>query len=229
MPSCHAILAALLNCPVWWWTNEELARPSFPLGCREMRDTNPRVDRFLQRAKPWREAMEKLRSIALDCGLDEELKWGQPCYTFEQSNVAILQGFKEWCALMFFKGALLRDPDGLLERPGRNSQAARRMTFSSVGEVLEKEGPLRAFVAEAIEVEKAGLKVEKKKNPEPVPDELEEMFGVVPGLEEAFEALTPGRQRAYVLHFSRAKQSKTRRSRIEKCVPRILDGRGLND
>ena len=194
-----------------------------------MKNTNPKVDAYLERAKRWRDETEKLRSIALDCGLGEELKWGKPCYTFEQSNVAIIQGFKERCALMFFKGALLKDPQGLLEKPGASSHVARRMVFSSVAEVVEKERRLRAFIAEAIGVERAGLKVDVKKNREPLPVELEEMFEDVSGLNEAFRALTPGRQRAYVLHFSGAKQSKTRRSRIEKCVPRILDGRGLHD
>jgi uncharacterized protein YdeI (YjbR/CyaY-like superfamily) len=190
---------------------------------------NPKVDKFIAASKKWREPMEQLRSIALDCGLGEELKWGKPCYTFDQGNVAILQGFKEQCALMFFKGSLLKDPDGLLERPGENSHIARRMMFSSVDDVTAMEGPLRAFIAQAIAVEEAGLKVEAKKSPEPRPEELEEMFGEIPGLEKAFKALTPGRQRAYILHFSNAKQSRTRRSRVEKCVPRILDGKGLND
>lgn len=190
---------------------------------------NRKVDEFLAGTSRWRDEMEGLRLIALDCGLGEELKWGKPCYTFGGANVAIIQGFKSKCALMFFKGALLADPDGLLQRPGENSHVARRMEFASVDEVVEMEGRLRSFIAQAIEVEKAGLKVAVKQNPEPLPDELVEMFGEVSGLENAFRALTPGRQRAYILHFSGAKQSKTRRSRIEKCVPRIRDGRGLND
>jgi uncharacterized protein YdeI (YjbR/CyaY-like superfamily) len=194
-----------------------------------MKEKDPRIDRFLERTKKWRKEMEKLRWIALDCGLDEELKWGKPCYTFEQANVAILQGFKERCAFMFFKGTLLKDPEGLLERPGANSHVARRMVFSSVGDVVEMEHRLRAFIADAIEIEKAGLKVEVKRSTAPLPEELEEMFEEVPGLKKAFAALTPGRQRAYILHFCGAKQSKTRRSRIEKCVPRILDGKGLRD
>ena len=188
-----------------------------------------RVDAWLQNAEKWRGEMQALRRIALDCGLEEELKWGKPCFTFAGGNVAILQGFKERCALMFFQGALLDDPDGLLERPGANSHIARRMTFSSVGEVVENEDRIRGFLAAAIEAEKAGLKVEVASRPEPLPAELEEMFGEVAGLEKAFAALTPGRRRAYVLHFSGAKQSKTRRSRIEKCVPRILEGKGLRD
>jgi uncharacterized protein YdeI (YjbR/CyaY-like superfamily) len=190
---------------------------------------NPKVDKFFEGTGKWREEMEKLRMIALGCGLGEELKWSKPCYTYKNCNVAIIQGFKEQCAIMFFKGALLNDPGGLLERPGENSHAARRMVFSSVGEVAAMELPLRSFIAEAIEIEKAGLQVAAKKNPEPLPQELEEMFGVVFGLKEAFGRLTSGRQRAYILHFSGAKQSRTRKSRIEKCVPKIFNGKGLND
>jgi uncharacterized protein YdeI (YjbR/CyaY-like superfamily) len=207
------------------WYREDSIAPR----CREQKQMNPKVDTFLENAGKWREEMEKLRSIALDCGLGEELKWRKPCYTFGQGNVAIIQPFKEKCAFMFFKGALLEDADGLLERPGENSHAARRMMFSSVGEVIEMEDRLRAFIADAIEVEKAGLQVEAKKSPEPLPEELDAMFAEVSGLKKAFEALTPGRQRAYVLQFSGAKQSKTRRSRIERCVPRILAGKGLRD
>ncbi len=191
-----------------------------------MPEENPRVDAYLESSDKWREEMERLRRIALDSGLGEELKWGQPCYTLGRRNVLILQGFAEQCALMFFKGALLKDPDGLLERPGANSHVARRMVFSGIEEVKEMEGPIRAFIAEAIEIERAGLKVEVR-GPEALPEELEEIFGEVPGLKGAFEALTPGRQRSYVLHFSGAKRSRTRRSRIEKCVQRILDGKGL--
>lgn len=190
---------------------------------------NPKVDQFFTSAKKWQEEMEGLRMIALNGGLAEELKWNKPCYTYDDNNVAIIQGFKERCALMFFKGALLNDPEGLLEAPGEHSHAARRMVFSSVREVAEMEARLRDFVAQAIAIERAGLKVKVEKEPEPLPDELEAMFEEVPGLKKAFEVLTPGRQRAYVLHFSGAKQSTTRRSRIEKCVARILDRKGLND
>lgn len=190
---------------------------------------NPKIDTFLKKATRWRVEMERLRAIALDSGLTEELKWGKPCYTLDHGNVAIIQPFKEQCAFMFFKGALLNDPEGLLERPGGNSHAARRMMFSTIDDVARMEPQLRVFIAEAIEVESAGLKVRRKNDTEPIPDELSEMFGRVPGLEAAFGALTPGRRRAYVLHFSNAKQSSTRTSRIERCVPRILDGRGLND
>jgi uncharacterized protein YdeI (YjbR/CyaY-like superfamily) len=154
---------------------------------------NPSVDAFLTKAGQWRGAMERLRRIALGCGLGEELKWRQPCYTVRGRNVAMLQGFSDRCVLMFFKGALLRDPGSLLERPGPNSHAARRMVFSSAAEVAGREDEIRAFLAEAIEIEKAGRKVEVRRGPEPLPDELEEMFGEVPGLEKAFGALTPGR------------------------------------
>lgn len=190
---------------------------------------NAKVDEFLKNAEKWREEMAALRSIALDCDLSEELKWGKPCYSFNKGNIAVIQPFKDRCAFMFFKGALLNDPECLLERPGPNSHAARRMMFSSADEVVRMGPRLRAFIAEAIEVESAGLKVQGRKDPEPIPDELLEMFDQVPGLEEAFGALTPGRQRAYILNFSSAKQVRTRTSRIEKCVPRILEGKGLND
>lgn len=190
---------------------------------------NANVDAFLKNAKKWREEMEALRFIALDCGLNEELKWGKPCYSFEKGNVAIIQPFKDRCAFMFFKGALLSDPDDLLERPGPNSHSARRMMFSTVEEVARIEPRLRAFIAEAIEVENAGLKVQARNESEPIPDELVEMYGKVSGLKEAFEALTPGRQRGYILHFASARQAVTRTSRIEKCVPRILEGKGLHD
>lgn len=162
---------------------------------------NPKVDAFFKDATKWREAMEKLRSIALDCGLSEDLKWGKPCYTVKQGNVAIIQPFTEQCAFMFFKGALLNDPDGLLERPGPNSHVGRRMMFSSVDEIVRLEPRLRDFIGEAIKAEEAGMKVETRAVPEPIPAELSEMYGKVPGLQKAFEALTPGRQRGYLLHF----------------------------
>lgn len=190
---------------------------------------NPKIDAFLNNATQWRDEMATLRGIALDCGLSEALKWGKPCYAVGQGNVAIIQPFKDACAFMFFKGALLHDPDGLLERPGQNSQAARRLMFSSVDQITRMAPRLRAFIAEAIRIENAGLKVQGGPAHEAIPDELGGMFERVPGLQAAFAALTPGRQRAYILHFSGARQSSTRMSRIEKCVPRILDGRGLND
>jgi uncharacterized protein YdeI (YjbR/CyaY-like superfamily) len=194
-----------------------------------MNSMNPKVDRYLRRAKKWQKEMEKLRRISLACGLTEELKWGKPCYTFQQSNVVIIQGFKEFCALLFCKGALLNDANGILEKPGENTQAARRIPFTNVREIVEMEPILKAYVHEATEAEKAGLKVNFKKNPEPIPEELQNKLDEIPALKTAFDALTPGRQRAYILYFSAAKQSKTRESRIEKCMQQILNGKGLND
>lgn len=190
---------------------------------------NAKVEAFLKRADKWRDEMAALRSIALDCGLSEELKWGKPCYSFDDGNVAIIQPFRDRCAFMFFKGVLLDDPEGLLEAPGPNSHAARRMMFSTVEEIIGMRPILRGFIAEAVEVETAGLTVSGRKDPTPIPDELAEIYATVPGLEEAFAALSPGRRRAYLIHFTGAKQAKTRTSRIEKCVSRILEGKGLND
>jgi uncharacterized protein YdeI (YjbR/CyaY-like superfamily) len=171
--------------------------------------------------------MTKLRRISLDSGLTEELKWGKPCYTFETSNVVIIQGFTEFCALLFCKGALLKDPNGILKKFGW--QAARRIPFSNVREIVEMEPTLKAYIREAIEAEKVGLKVEFKKKPEPIPEELQNKLDEIPALKTAFDALTPGRQRGYILYFSGAKQSKTRASRVEKCMQQILKGKGLND
>jgi uncharacterized protein YdeI (YjbR/CyaY-like superfamily) len=192
-----------------------------------MNKMNPKVDGYLRRAKKWQEEMKKLRRISLDCGLTEELKWGKPCYTFQKSNIVIIQGFKEFCALLFTKGALLKDPNGILRKFGW--QAARRIPFTNVREIVEMEPVLKAYIREAMEVEKAGLKVTLKKNPEPIPEELQNKLDESPALKAAFEALTPGRQRGYILYFSGAKQSKTRTSRIEKCMRQILNGKGLND
>jgi len=186
---------------------------------------NPKVDGYLRRAKKWQKEMEKLRRITLACGLTEELKWGKPCYTFQKSNIVIIQGFKEFCALLFCKGALLKDRHGILKKFGW--QAARRIPFTYVREILEMEPILRAYICEA--KEKAGLKVNYKKKPEPIPEELQNKLDESPALKTAFEALTPGRQRAYILYFSAAKQSKTRESRVEKCMRQILTGKGLND
>ena len=191
--------------------------------------TNPRVDGFLKKAKQWREEMARLRSILLDCQLTEDLKWGKPCYAFQENNVVIIQPFKEQCAVMFFKGALLKDTHGVLVKPGEHSQAGRQIRFTTVQEIAEKEPILRAYVHQAIEVEKAGLEVNFKRNLEPVPEELQNKFDKDPAVKAAFNALTPGRQRAYILYFSGAKQSKTREARIEKCLPQILKGKGLND
>jgi uncharacterized protein YdeI (YjbR/CyaY-like superfamily) len=188
---------------------------------------NPKVDEYLRKAKKWREEMEKLRRISLDCALTEELKWGKPCYTFQKSNIVILQGFKEFCALLFCKGALLNDPNGILNTFGW--QAARRIPFTNVREIVETEPILKAYIREAIEVEKAGLEVTLKRNPEPIPEELQKKLDDSRALKTAFSTLTPGRQRGYILYFSAAKQSKTRESRVEKCMQQILKGKGLND
>jgi len=189
---------------------------------------NRKVDGYLKRSK-WQQELEKLRKISLACGLTEELKWGKPCYTFQNSNIVILQGFKEFCALLFAKGALLNDPNSILKKPGENTQAARRIPFTNVREIVEMEPVLKAYINEAIEAEKAGLKVNFKKNPEPTPEELQNKLDEIPALKTAFDALTPGRQRAYILYFSAAKQSKTRESRVEKCMQQILNGKGLDD
>jgi len=194
-----------------------------------MNKMNPKVDGYLRKSKKWREEVEKLRMIILDCGLTEELKWGKPCYTFQKSNIVIVQGFKEFCALLFCKGALLNDANGILKKPGENTQAARRIPFTNVREIVEMEPILKTYIHEAIEAEKAGLKVNFKKNPEPIPEELQNKLDEIPALKTAFDALTPGRQRAYILYFSAPKQSKTRESRIEKCMQQILNGKGLND
>jgi uncharacterized protein YdeI (YjbR/CyaY-like superfamily) len=190
---------------------------------------NPKIDACLIRVKKWQGEMKKLRMILLGCGLTEELKWGKPCYTFRKSNIVIIQGFKEFCALLFCKGALLNDPNGILKKPGESTQAARRILFTSVREIVEMEPILKGYIREAMEVEKAGLEVAYKKNPEPIPEELQNKLDAIPALKIAFGALTPGRQRAYVLYFSAPKQSKTRESRVEKCRQQILNGKGLND
>ncbi len=191
---------------------------------------NPKVDEFLSKANKWQDEMEKLRMISLDCGLTEELKWRLPCYMFQERNIVIIQDFKEYCALMFFKGFLLNDTNGILIKPGENSQTQRQIRFTNVREMEEMEAILKAYIYEAIEVEKAGLEVNTEKKTElTIPEELHNKFEKTPALKTAFEALTPGRQRAYILYFSQAKQSKTRESRIEKYMQQILNGKGLND
>ena len=191
---------------------------------------NPKVDAYLRRAKTWREEFEKLRMIILECGLTEELKWGVPCYTFEKTNIVLIHGFKEYCALLFFKGALLKDREGILIRQTTTVQAARQIRFTNVREIVKMKPILKAYVYEAIEIEKAGLKVVFKKTSEfKMPEEFQNKLDELPALKTAFQALTPGRQRAYILHFSQPKQSKTRESRVEKCMPQILNGKGLND
>ncbi|MFW9889348.1 MAG: YdeI family protein [Candidatus Thorarchaeota archaeon] len=191
---------------------------------------NPKVDAYLSKAKEWPKEFEKLRMIILDCGLTEELKWGKPCYTFQKSNIIIIQGFKEYCALLFFKGALLKDANGILIKPGENTQAGRQIRFTNSREIVEMEPILKAYIHEAIEVEKAGLKVNFKPTTEyKIPEEFQCKLDEIPALKTAFDALTPGRQRAYILYFSQPKQSKTRKSRVEKHMQQILNGKGLND
>lgn len=193
-----------------------------------MSTPNPKVDAFLNRLKAWRGEIQKLRSILLDCGLDEELKWGKPCYSFEGTNLAIIQPFKEHCSLMFFKGALLQDTRGLLRSQGENTQSAMRLEFTSESQVTKTV--VKAYVKQAIAVDKAGLKVDfKAKRELELPEELTQSFKLNRGFAKAFSSLTPGRQRAYVLHFTGAKQSLTRTARIEKCMPKILAGMGMND
>src|SRR5665811_745555 len=191
---------------------------------------NPKVDFYFNNAQKWQEEFEKLRMIILDCGLTEELKWGCPCYTFQKSNIVLIHGFKEYCALLFFKGALLQDAHGILIKQTENVQAGRQIRFTNVREIVEMETILKAYIYEAIEVEKAGLKVNYKKATEfSIPDEFQNKLDEFPALETAFYALTPGRQRAYLLYFSAPKQSKTRESRVEKWLQQILNGKGLND
>ena len=191
---------------------------------------NPKVDTFLLNVKKWREELTVLRSIVMDSGLGEELKWGAPCYVHEQANVIIIQGFKDYFALLFFKGALMKDPEDLLRKPGENTQSGRQIRLTSMDEMLGQEEVLRAYIQHAIEVEKAGEKVAVKKTEEyAVPLELEESFAENSDLQHAFYGLTPGRQRAYLLHFAEAKQSATRKARIEKYTQRILNGKGILD
>ena len=195
-----------------------------------MNKMNPKVDGFLRKAKKWREGFENLRRICLDCGLTEELKWGKPCYTYQKSNIVLIHGFKDYCALLFFKGALLKDPKGILVQQTENVQAARQIRFTNVREIVEVEPTLKAYIKEAIEADKAGLEVSYKKTSEfVIPEEFQNKLDESSALKTAFDALTPGRQRGYILYFSAAKQPTTRESRVEKCVQQILDGKGLND
>lgn len=191
---------------------------------------NPKVDKFLDRTDRWREEFIKLRGIILDCGLKEELKWGVPCYTYDNKNVVLIHGFKEYCAILFHKGVLLKDPEQILIIQSKNVQSARQVRFTNIQQIIELEPIIKTYIKEAIEVEKAGLKVEFKKTEEfNMPDEFKEFLEEMPDLKSAFEALSPGRQRAYLLHFSAPKQSKTRVARIEKSIQRIFEGKGLND
>jgi uncharacterized protein YdeI (YjbR/CyaY-like superfamily) len=191
---------------------------------------NPKVDFYFNKATKWQEEFEKLRMIVLDCQLTEELKWGQPCYTFQKSNIVVIHGFKEYCALLFFKGALLKDADGILIQQTKNVQSARQIRFTNAREIAQMEPILKDYIQEAIEVEKAGLKVKLKKTSDfPIPEEFQKKLDALPALKAAFDALTPGRQRGYLFYFAGAKQSKTRESRVKKCMPQILKGKGLND
>jgi uncharacterized protein YdeI (YjbR/CyaY-like superfamily) len=195
-----------------------------------MNRMNPKVDEYLSKAKKWQEELKILRMILLDCGLTEELKWGVPCYTFQKSNIVLIHVFKEYCAILFFKGALLNDANGILIQQTENVQAARQIRFTNVREIGKLETILKAYIHEAIEVEKAGLKVDFKKTTEfIIPEEFQNKLDKNPALKTAFDALTPGRQRGYILYFSQPKQSKTRESRVEKCMKQILKGKGLND
>jgi len=197
---------------------------------QQLNRMNPKVDVFLRKAKKWQKEFEKLRRIILDCGLNEELKWGVPCYTFQKSNIVLIHGFKEYCAILFFKGALLHDAKGILIQQTENVQAARQIRFTNVQEIVKMETILKAYIKKAIEVEKAGLKVNYRKTSEfIIPEEFQHKLDEIPELKTAFYALTPGRQRAYIFYFSQPKQSKTRESRVEKYMQQIFNGKGLND
>jgi len=195
-----------------------------------MSKMNPKVDFFFRKGKQWHDEYEKLRNVCVECELTEELKWGCPCYTFEKRNIVLIHGFKEYCALLFFKGALLKDPKGILVQQTENVQAARQIRFGNVREIIKLKPTLKAYIKEAIEVEKAGVKVNLKKTAEfKMPAEFKNKLEETPQLKKAFNALTPGRQRGYLLYFSAPKQSKTREARVEKSMPQILKGKGLND
>lgn len=191
---------------------------------------NPKVDFYFDKAGKWQKEIEKLRMIVLDCGLMEELKWGCPCYTHQKTNIVLIHVFKDYCAFLFFKGALLNDPEGILVQQTKNVQSARQIRFTNVKEIGKLESALKAYIYEAMEVEKAGLKVKLKKTSEyAVPEEFQKKLNKMPALKKAFSALTPGRQRAYIFYFSQAKLSKTREARVEKYVKQILKGKGLED
>ncbi|TFF35732.1 YdeI/OmpD-associated family protein [Mucilaginibacter psychrotolerans] len=191
---------------------------------------NPKVDFYFAKPGKWQQEIALLRRIALDCGLEEELKWGCPCYTYKQSNIVLIHVFKEYCAYLFFKGALLNDANGILIQQTENVQAARQIRFTGTTAIAELEPALKAYIHEAIEVEQADLKVELKKTKEfEMAEEFQLKLEELPALKTAFEALTPGRQRGYLLHIAQPKQAKTREARVEKCIPRILAGKGLDD
>ncbi|RYG49298.1 MAG: hypothetical protein EOO01_12595 [Chitinophagaceae bacterium] len=191
---------------------------------------NPKVDFFFEKAKKWQKEFEKLRDIILDCGLTEELKWGHPCYTLNKSNIVLMHGFNDYCALLFMKGALLSDPEKILIQQTENVQSARQIRFTDVKQIKKLETVIKSYVYEAMEVEKAGLKVKMKTVKDfPVPDEFQVKLDKMPALNKAFYALTPGRQKAYLFYFSSAKQSKTREERVEKYLKKIISGKGLED
>ncbi|WP_428233015.1 YdeI/OmpD-associated family protein [Flavobacterium sp.] len=191
---------------------------------------NPKVDFYFEKDAKWQKEQEELRKIVLDCQLTEELKWGCPCYTFQGNNIVLIHAFKDYCALLFFKGALLSDTDGILIQQSKNVQAARQIRFTRLDEIADQKSILKTYVYQAVEVEKAGLKVVLKKTKEfEISEEFQKKLDENTKLETAFKALTPGRQRAYLLYFSSPKQSKTRESRIEKVIDQIIEGKGLND
>lgn len=191
---------------------------------------NPKVDFFFDKADKWQQELNLMRTISLECQLTEELKWGVPCYTFQNANIVLIHSFKEYCAFLFFKGALLKDTDSIMIQQSENVQAARQIRFTNLQEIIDLKAVLKTYIYQAVEVEKAGLKVELKKTSEfEVAEEFQKKLDEMPNLQKAFYALTPGRQRAYLLHFSQPKQSKTRESRVEKNISNILDGKGLND
>ena len=191
---------------------------------------NPKANFYFDKAGKWQQAVEKLRDICLDCGLDEEVKWGCPCYSRQGSNIVLIHDFKEYCALLFFKGVLLKDAEGVLIQQTKNVQGPRQMRFTDAREVVDMTHTIKAYIHEAIEVEKAGLKVELKKTSEfEMAAEFQSKLDTIPALKAAFEALTPGRQRGYLLFFSQARQAKTREARIEKYIPQILAGKGIDD
>lgn len=189
---------------------------------------NTKVDAYVVQARQWREVIEQLRTIALDCGLTEEFKWGKPCYSFEGTNIVVIQGFKAYCALLFMKGYLLSDPENVLIKTGENTKVGRQIRFETAEDVIALEPVLKAYIREAVQAEQSGLKVEVDKSL-PAPAELLNTFDEIPALKKAFDALTPGRQRAYIIYFAASKQSQTRQLRIEKNIERILNGKGLND
>ncbi len=191
---------------------------------------NPKVDFYFYKEKKWQKEIEQLRATALDCRLMEELKWGCPCYTFNEANIVLIHVFKEYCAYLFFKGALLNDPESILIQQTKNVQSGRQIRFTNVKEIVKMKAVLKAYIYEAIEVEKAGLKVKLKRTADyKIPEEFQNKLDKNKALKKAFEALTPGRQRGYIFYFSQPKQSKTREARVEKSLRQILDGKGLND